>query len=154
VSELLDEEQAQQLKRMQRMKIMRAIDLVTDGGDFYQQAKSLGTEAARALGRDKRSQITGLESLANSSQKVTDVFDYIKLRTARQKEWRIESFGSQLLDFLEQTLPKKRQEVLDHTGITEPGLAQQQDIYMLLIRTFLAHLAAQYEYACQEQGGT
>jgi hypothetical protein len=92
-----------------------------------------------------------LESIANSSQKVSDVFDYLKLRTARQKEWQQHDLGKNLLKYLETDLREKRK----HLPKKDPDLVslnefQQQEVYMLLIRAFVAHLAAQYEFACME----
>lgn len=136
-------------------RIMREVDWEADNDDFRANAQELGQRAQKALTREKRSQITGLESVANSTQKVSDVFNYIKLRTARQSEWRSHNFGQDLLEYLETTLSQKRDNVVravsKHTSLDK---YQQQEVYILLIRAFVAQLAAQYEYACLQAGGT
>ena len=132
-----------------RMKMLRAVALESDSEPFYDQAKAFGERAAQALGHTKRSQITGLESQANSTQKITDVLDYLKLRTARQKEWRQENLGRDLLAYLETDLRKARDKIGALPDMTTLDASQKQEVYLLLIRAFVAHLAAQYEFACQ-----
>ncbi len=128
-------------------QIIREVNLIADG--FYADAKEHGQRAFDALTDKKRSQITGLESLANSTQKVSDVFNYVKIRTARQREWKEHSFGRELLSYMETTLAQKREIVIANLKAQEfqPGNYQQQEIYILLIRAFVSQLAAHYEYA-------
>lgn len=136
-------------------RIMREVDWEADNDDFRAKAKELGTQAFGALTDKKRSQITGLESIANGTQKVSDVFNYIKLRTARQSEWRSHNLGRDLLEYLETTLPQKRDNVVNAVAKHNPlDKYQQQEVYILLIRAFVAQMAAQYEYACLQAGGT
>lgn len=130
-----------------RMRIVRSVALEADA--FYDDAKKLGELAARSLGQNKRSQATGLESIANSSQKVSDVFDYVKLRTARQKEWQKDNLGKELITNLEK-LALKRDRIcadLHIEGQTFEGRTIHQEVYILLIRAFVSQFAAQYEYA-------
>lgn len=134
-------------------QIVREVSLIAD--DLYPDAQKLGTIAFEALTKDKRSQITGLESLANSTQKVSDVFNYIKTRTARHTAWKDQDFGKKLLAYMENTLAKKHELVLtriNERGIT-PDRYQQQEIHIMLIRAFIAQLAAQYEFAALENQG-
>jgi hypothetical protein len=131
--------------------IMRVAAREADTDTFYVGAERLGALAARALTHQKRSQITGLETLACSTQRVSDIFDYIKLRTARQSEWRTGEFGPALLTHLQTTLRERRDRAFD--AITETIDDSDRDrlrhlLYLLLIRTFLGQLAAQYEYTC------
>jgi hypothetical protein len=143
----------------QMYKWMRhEVDHIANTQSFYDDAERLGTHAARALTDKKRSQITGLETLANSTQRVSDIFDYIKLRTARQEEWRTGDFGPELLDHMQTTLLDQRDRAFRALPDDLPDVSpeeqqhiqerRQQLLYLLLIRVFLAHLAAQYEYAC------
>jgi hypothetical protein len=142
-----------------RLKMVRAIEMETDLDPFYNKATELGRKAARALGRDKRSQITGLESIANSTQKASDVFDYVKLRTARQKEWQQGELGQELLKYLETDLRRTRDNVCTSLSLPPLQAAPQQEVslrqevYMRLIRAFVAHLAAQYEFSCMTEEG-
>ena len=128
-----------------RLKLARAVALQAD--TFYDESKKLGSQAQRALTGGKRAQMTGLESAANSTLKVADVLDYIKLRTARQQEWRNTNFGPDLLKYIEETLRQKRNLICQSFSIPEDS-AQAQEVYLMLIREFIRQLAAQYEYAC------
>ena len=142
-----------------RLQMVRAVEIEADAEPFYNKATELGQKAARALGRDKRSQITGLESIANSTQKASDVFDYIKLRTARQKEWQQGELGQEILKYLETDLRGKRDNIYKTLGLPPIQSARQQEVslrqevYMRLIRAFVAHLAAQYEFSCMTEEG-
>lgn len=134
----------------QKIKIVREVALRADG--FYESAKNLGQKAEQALGPKKRSQITGLESLANSALKVSDVLDFIKARTARQKEWREQQLGPEMLKFIEQDLRRQRDGICASLSIAKDTL-EAQEVYLLLIREFVRQVAAQYEFACQQKGG-
>jgi hypothetical protein len=133
-----------------RMKMLRAVALRAD--NFYDKAEALGAKAAASLKEKKRAQISGLEGIANSALKTTDVFDFIKLRTARQKEWRGEDWGAELLAYLSQDLRKEREEICSDLGIEDPQSAEGLNVHLLLIREFVRQLAAHYEYACEFPG--
>lgn len=92
-----------------RMKMLRAVALRAD--KFYDKANDLGSRAAQALTDKKRSQINSLEGVANSALKTTDVFDFIKVRTARQEEWRKGNWGPELLDYLSRNLREQRKAI-------------------------------------------
>src|SRR5205807_2715385 len=59
------------------MQIVRAVELAAD--EFYGESGRFGNMAAECFGTGDagRSQITGLESIANSAIKVSDVLDYV-----------------------------------------------------------------------------
>ncbi|NJO82770.1 MAG: hypothetical protein HC828_08045 [Blastochloris sp.] len=128
-------------------RIAREVALEAD--HFYDEAKELGKSAFDALTRQKRAQITGLESVANTTQKVSDILNYIKTRAARQKQWRNEDFSANLLTFLETSLKQSRDKIVDNLKDQQLSLTphQEQEVYILLIRAFIAQLAAQYEFA-------
>ena len=56
--------------------------------EFYKDAVDLGTHAAYTLKDNHRSQMTGLENIAESALKYSDIFDYIKRQTARYSYWQ------------------------------------------------------------------
>jgi hypothetical protein len=129
-----------------RMKMLRAVALRADR--FYAKAQDLGSRAAQALSDKKRAQINGLEGVANSALKTTDVFDFIKVRTARQDEWRKGGWGPDLLDYLSRDLRGQRKTICTDLKI-DPNSAEGIQVHLLLIREFVRQLAAQYEYACK-----
>jgi len=133
----------------QQIKIAREVALRADG--FYGTAEALGQKAADALGEKKRAQITGLESQANSALKVSDVLDFIKVRTARHEEWRNQGFGIELLQYIETNLRQQRQSICATLAIAEETIVAQE-VYLLLIRALIRQVAAHYEFACQLRG--
>lgn len=140
-------------RQEQRMSILREVAYRAD--IFYEDAERLGQKAALALTRKKRSQITGLEGVANSALKTSDVFDFIKIRTARHKEWRQESLGRELLAYMSGKLRGERQDICITLNI-ESQSADGLRVHLLLIREFVRQLSAQYEYKCEfpEEGVT
>jgi hypothetical protein len=137
-----------------QMQIVRAVALAADG--FYEEAKGFGETAADCFAGERssiggrRSQITGLESLANSSIKVSDILDYIKKQVGKipdksgRQPWREHDFGKKLLEYLEINL--KRQ--LGALSLSPPTVdkAEQQRVHLMLIREFVRQMSAHYEY--------
>ena len=132
-----------------RLKIMREIALKADG--FYERSETLGKIAAKAITNKHRSQVTNLESIANSAIKVTDVLNYLKTQTARKAYWcDREQLGPALLKEFNLNLAKDKDEICKSLNLaTDSGAAQQ--IHLYLIREFVRQFAAQYEYECMTQ---
>jgi len=128
------------------------VALAADG--FYGSGEQFGRWAADA--NLNRSQITSLESIANSSVKVADVLDYLKKQTGKakpQQGWRQQDaqgaeLGPQLIECLGAGLRSQRdiicQKVGEQSGATSDAALQQQ-AHLALIREFVRQVAAQYE---------
>ena len=139
----------------QHMKIIRKVAQQAD--NFSQDAERLGGKAAHAFPREARAQVTGLESIANSSLKVADILDYLKVRTARSHrdsregpvKWCVENLGRELVEYLGETLKRVRDRIW-----ADPDLIRtpegDQEVHLLLIREFVRQLAAHYEYSLQQ----
>ncbi len=158
-------------------KEMQIILEVSDQAEnFYEDAVQLGDHAAYALKARHRSQMTGLENIAESTLKSSDVLDYIKRQTARFPYWRQnfpkdlsnqsfnerskqseesdpsnKGFGERLKLYLEKNLVDKRNAIcskghLDIGNQTDEDRQLRRRIYLLLIRQFLRKMVAQYEY--------
>jgi hypothetical protein len=150
-----DQEQA----RRRRLQLMRQIAIHADL--FYTDSEKLGQDAAAALTRRRRSQMTGLETMANGALKVADVLDYIKARTARSpagKDWQYKpdhqqnGLGHQLIRFLTGDLKTNhRDPVCSALGVPGDG-SEAQQIYLELIRTFIHQMVIQYEYTLGARG--
>ena len=142
------------------MQIIREVNIQAEG--FYEDAIDFGKHAAYAFRKEHRSQMTGLENIANSALKVADILDYIKRQTARSKEsqqWRRdfpdpkdpqeEAFGQRLLRYLEEDLDTKHNNIANRLKIgnqTEKDRGWRRSIYLHLIRQFVRQMAVQYEY--------
>jgi hypothetical protein len=104
------------------------------------KAEDLGAQAARSLKENRgRSQLTGLEALANSTIKTSDILDYIKVRIARaSREW---AFGEELLKLLQEL----REEKL--VRLVTPTPEEEQQYHLMLMRELIRQMVAHYEYA-------
>ena len=127
--------------------------------NFYEDAILLGDHAAYALTIRHRSQMTGLENIAECALKASDVLDYVKRQTARFAYWRQDfpngeaskgSFGERLRTYLEEELAKKRdvicRERLKIGDKTDEHRQIRRRVYLLLMRQFLRNMIAHYEY--------
>lgn len=126
------------------MEIIRAVAIKADS--FYEQAREMAEGALRALSEGRgKSQLKNLENIANSTLKVSDVFDYIKKQVARYEEWQSNNFGVGLLRFLQENLRRETDNLI--AGLKwAPDELEKQKIYLLLIREFLRQMVIHYEY--------
>jgi hypothetical protein len=131
---------------------------------FYEDAVKIGDHAAHALGRSHRSQLTGLENVAESALKITDIFDYIKRQTARYSYWRTAfpphtsvTFGERLRSYLENDLAKVRDEacaVLQIGDTSDEEKQLRRRVYLLLVRQFIGQMVIEYEYRVTSDGSS
>ncbi len=145
------------MKTGDEMKIIREVS--NQAEYFYADAVKLGNHAAHALKASHRSQMTSLETIAESTLKTSDVLDYVKKQTARFPYWRQgfpqhskpdEGFGERLKNYLEGELAKRRDSICStRLGIGDKTEADQQErrrIHLLLMRQFIRQMVVQYEY--------
>lgn len=133
----------------QQMKILKEIAQTADSDAFCGRAKELGEIASRTFGSRHRSQMTNLENIANSTLKVTDVLDYIKKQVARaekNKTWRRDNFGTELKNYIENSLRKRREEICSRIEGVGENSVEGQRIYLNLIREFVRQLVVHCEY--------
>jgi hypothetical protein len=133
------------------MQLIRAVALQADA--ISSEAEDFGRRAAGAITGDAGNrQIKGLESIAASVLKVSDVLDYIKRQTAKCKKdesWRKGDFGVELLKFISEDLRRRCDDVAQQLGAAE---AERQRIYLLLIREFVRQMAAHYAFVPLAEG--
>ncbi|HEY1350595.1 MAG TPA: hypothetical protein VGF67_13305 [Ktedonobacteraceae bacterium] len=134
------------------------LEISFEADDSYHQAAAFGYHAAQALQNKHRSQLTGLENIAESTVKIADILDYIKKQTARFPHWRQplaqggqgqQGFGERLRIYLEQDLKQRRDAVCGRLKLGDASYSEKQErrrIYLLLIRQFIRSMVAAYEY--------
>lgn len=132
-----------QQNSIEEMKIIREVNMQAE--TFYEEAKTLGELAATALGKNHRSQLTGLENIAESAFKTSDIFDYVKRQTARHEEWRKGDFGKKVLAVLETELATKRRVICVGSNVGEKT-DEGRRIHLLLIRQFIRQMVVHYEF--------
>ncbi len=148
-----------------RIELIIRVNKQAGSEDFYKKSQDLGMLAVRSFreeqGSEKqerhRSQMTGLENIAETTLKVTDILDYIKKQTAHQKGeqgWKKkvgakgELFGEVLKKDIESGLETFINNVcngfIDST--TDEGKQERQEVYLQLIRQLIRQLVVRYEY--------
>ena len=117
-----------------------------------QQHRTSAEQEARAL-QKHRAQLTGLENIAETTLKFTDVLDYIKKQIARQPGWKNEyqgqRFGESLKKYIEGHIKEQAGYICNEVGTnmsTDEGKREHQHIYLQLIRQFIRQIVVQYEY--------
>jgi hypothetical protein len=144
----------------QEMQII--LEVNSQAERFYEDAIQIGDHAAYALTARHRAQMTGLENVAESALKASDVLDYVKRQTARFSYWRQsfpasessggsdESFGERLKKYIEDPLVRMRDSICkDKLKIgdkTDEDRHTRRRVYLLLIRQFVRQVVVQYEY--------
>ncbi len=135
---------------------------------FYAKSQTLGTLAAKSFhevrGAEKarhRAQMTGLENIAETTLKVSDVLDYIKKQIARQQGWTRQidgqSFGESLKSYIEGDLKTAVNRVCVSVGIgneSEQDTRERQKIYLDLVRQLIRQIVVQYEYIIAKEEGS
>lgn len=132
--------------------------------NFYNKSQELGELAARSFLQEKdsqrhRSQMTGLENIAETTLKWTDVLDYIKKQMARPRGWTMlyegKSFGESLKRYIEDELPGNVSRVCYNDKIhigneSDDDKRVRQQVYLDLIRQLIRQIVVQYEYRVNE----
>jgi len=164
-----------QQKSRRRIEILHAVHEAAE--KFYDTSQELGILAAAAFQEQKenqrerhRAQMTGLENIAETTMKVSDVLDYIKKQTARQPGWHKKRPVSELLDdfenaraqeyadrcfgeilkeYIEKDLAERCTTICGSLGINpniEEDQRDQQQVFLQLIRQLVRQLVVHYEY--------
>jgi hypothetical protein len=98
-----------------------------------------------------KTQVRGLETLASTTDKVSDITDWLKLRVGRdagRDRWAKEGIGRDLVTELE-GLRNDAKKIVQELSQRDPDLERQ--VHLRLCREFLKHLAAHFEYLKAEQ---
>jgi len=104
-----------------------------------------------------KSQIRGLETLAYTTDKVSDVTDWLKVRVGRDskgKGWAREGIGRDIVNYVT-SLRSDAEQIVGR--LRKAGLSPQNDpdltrrVHLRLIREYLKHLAAHFEYRSTER---
>lgn len=152
-------EQDTQSKLNKRMMIILRVNEQAEC--FYGKAQELGNIAAlsfnnlRAAEQSRhRSQMTGLENIADTTLKVSDVLDYIKKQIARRQAWTTvidgQRFGESLKTYIENDLKNTVNKVCESVRIgdtTEEDKRDRQRIHLDLTRQLIRQIVVHYEYA-------
>ena len=133
---------------MRRLALDQDIACKSDG--YASSAQSYADRLAQT-GLDK-TQIRGLETLTYTTDKVSDVTDWLKLRVGRDEKrdrWARKGIGRELLATLERLRDDAREiadEVKREHPLPDKDIDLERQVHLRLIREYLKHLAAHFEY--------
>lgn len=138
----------EQQERLARHAIQRAVARESDR--FFDRAQS-PAEKLRAVDL-KRAQVHGLENIAYSTDRLSDIYDFLKKQMGRPgklgQRWRRENVGQDLLSALSGLSREANQ--IARTVAAEYPEAIDDDasrrIHLELCREYLKHVAAHYQY--------
>jgi hypothetical protein len=150
-----------------RIQLIMRVNEQAGHQDFYEQSQKFGMLAVESFKGEQnqerhRSQMTGLENIAETTLKVTDVLDFIKKQTAQQRVqrgkeaqgWKKkvgekgELFGELLINHIKDGLQPFINDVcLDFIdSATQQGKRERQEAHLELVRQFIRQLVVRYEY--------
>jgi hypothetical protein len=128
----------------------RDVARVSDGYD-----KRAQEYASRLTGTKlDKTQVRGLESLTCTTDKVSDITDWLKLRVGRDSgrdRWAKEGIGRDLLAELEGLRNDAQKIVTALSRTYSLDEDQERQVHLRLCREFLKHLAVHFEYLKAEQ---
>jgi cell division protein FtsB len=122
---------------------------------YASQSRTRAETLAQIRGLDK-TQVRGLETLAYTTDKVSDVFDWLKVRVGRDEKrskWAKEGIGREVLTVLEGLRDDARSiaaQVKKAYPLPNEDPDLERQVHLRLIREYLKHLAAHFEYAKAE----
>jgi hypothetical protein len=147
------EVRAKEIVRREALK--RAIAQQSDA--YASQSRTQAETLAQIRDLDK-TQVRGLETLAYTTDKVSDVFDWLKVRVGRDEKrskWAKEGIGHEVLTVLEGLRDDARSiaaQVEKAYPLPNEDPDLERHVHLRLIREYLKHLVAHFEYAKAEGG--
>lgn len=124
-----------------------------------QKSDEFARESAREIaislvGSDlDKTQVRGLESLAATTDKISEITDWLKIRIGRDAKgvrWSYKGTGHQLLAKME-NLRTEAKEIVKELKEYSMGKDFERQVQLQLCREFLKHLSAHFEYEQRER---
>ena len=134
------------------IKIVRRVAInnaIVEKSDAY-LSKAEPVAEAMVQAKLNNAQIKGLQTLAYTTDKVSDVVDWIKIRIGRDERrngWAKKAIGPELLRTLYQELGDDAKKIVEELG-DKGGLPEnpRRQIHLRLIREYLTHVSAHFGY--------
>ena len=132
------------------MKILKEIAYHTSTKEFYNEAKEFGERAAVNI--EKKAQLQNLQTIADSTLKVTDILNYIKNQASKHSYWNKDKFTSDILDYLyekeNEGLHEYQEKIIESENLKELSLDHydKQHVYLLICREFIKQVLVHYNF--------
>jgi len=113
-------------------------------GQTHEIAASLNEKGCKV----DKAQVRGLENLANTTGKISEITDWLKIhigRDTKREKWSFNGIGHELLSALEnlRTDAKQITKTLSQYVLDEDF---ERQVHLQLCREFLQHISAHFEY--------
>ena len=133
-------------KIVERVKTTDAIVQKSDA--YLSKAETYAERMAQT--KLTNAQVKGLQTLAYTTDKVSDIVDWIKIRIGRDDKsdrWTKDNIGADLLKVLYEELRQDAKEIVEKLQEKSnlPVDAERQ-IHLRLIREYLKHVSAHFEF--------
>jgi hypothetical protein len=129
------------LVRREQMLAIVSDDFASEAEKFAERLTDTKVEMA---------QIRGLENLANTTDRISDIVGWLKLRVGRDgkhERWAKDGVGRDLIIRL-QALKDSVQKTAAQVGESYArDFEKKREIHLLLCREFIRHIATHFEYA-------
>lgn len=146
----------EQQRALARLAIKRAVAQASDS--LFETAQG-PAEKLQQAGLDT-SQIHNLENIAYSTDRLSDIYDFLKKQMGRPgklgQQWRHQGVGQELLDMLTGLRKRAREIVEGDKKDKTKGVKQQypqgvdedteRQVHLMLCREYLKHVAAHFLY--------
>jgi len=140
---------AEQQKALVRLAIRREVGRESD--KLFERAQ--GSAEVLRSARLESSQIHNLENIAYSTDRISDIYDFLKKQMGRPgnlgQKWRHKGIGQKLLEDLSRLHDRARKIVRCLKEKYPQGVDEdtERQVHLLLCQEYLKHVAAHYFYA-------
>jgi hypothetical protein len=151
---------AEQQKQLLSLALRREVSRASDRDELREVVETRAEKLEEAFKGD-RTQIRNLENIAYSTEKVSDITDYLKQQIGRSKpgeRWRHQNVGVDILTDLsheQKFVQKQVQRITKLLSEQYPAAADDdlpRRLRLAMCREYVRHLAAHYLYKAAERG--
>lgn len=132
---------------------------IAEKSDSYVSRSKTQAETLVRIHNLDKTQVRGLETVAHTTDKVSDVTNWLKLRVGRDEKrnkWAREGIGRELLTVLEGLRDDARHitgQIKQQYPLPDEDADLERQVHLRLIREYLKHLTAHFEYRKGEESG-
>ncbi len=127
-----------------RVALDQAISSKSD--EYAERSKQYASRLSET--RLDNTQVRGLENIANTTDKVSDITDWLKLRVGRDRDrerWAKDGIGREIVNVLE-GLREDSRKIVSTLSYAKPSQDHERLVHLRLCREFVRHLAAHFEF--------
>jgi hypothetical protein len=147
-------------KQLLDLALRREISRVSDMDELGKTVKERARKLVQAHQVDM-AQIRGLENIAYSTTRISDITDHLKQQIGRSdpgKRWRYESVGQEILtDLSDGFLPNQVKDIAHKLNAAYPNVVDDdlpRRVHLTMCRVYVRQLTANFLYETVQQKGS